>query len=113
MRDFPTYWNTSIQTYTDGRPGTSCQSGATTLQEALQQAITDASYYRLVCGYDVTIRAWKACARCHNQGTILKRTTRTAKQIRCPDCRGKCPNESIGPFPFRLHPNVVDSLAAV
>ena len=102
-----TYWNSTVRTHHDGRAGVSTVSSATTLPEALAMAVQDASYYRLSCGYEVTIELREHCARCENTGTVRK----GKRIIRCPECKGKVPTGHVAPFPFEIHPNTVADLA--
>jgi hypothetical protein len=100
-----TRWVAWVRTYSDGEPGGSCSVGGATLEGALANAITLASYYHL-SAQDVTIELLEVCATCRNAG-IVGTHGHGPRTKRCPACRGKYPTRRVGPVSFRLHPNVV------
>ena len=102
-----TYWNANISTTSSGKLGVSCICGAPTLTEALAIAVKDASYYRLYCGYEVSISLTEYCSECHNEGQVQKGNRR----VRCHTCKGKFPTGHIPAFAFEIHENVLDLAA--
>jgi len=104
-----TVWHYWVETYQNGKAGCSSGSEGPSLDAALAKAFQVATYYLLECGYNVTVTLETHCAGCYDAGTIRGKR---GKQFRCPECKGKPPEEKIGPFPAVLHENVAHAVVA-
>ena len=61
------------------------------MARALARAVTDAIYYQAVypAAKVAIVDVRESCAGCHNAGTVTVRRPRSARAVRCPECRGK------------------------
>lgn len=93
--------------------GTAMTCTRETLGEALQEAVKQASYYRLSCGYvRPTMTVVELCASCYGSGEPLdgKPGSRGRK---CTACRKKSDVRARTIFndvPFELHENTVSDI---
>ena len=81
-----TYWNTEV------RVNGVCKisSGDSSLSKALTAAIQSCVYYQAVYpGSTIAITSIsEACARCHNEKTIIRQRSWRTIHHRCPECNG-------------------------
>ncbi len=84
-------------------------TGDTTLEKTLERGIQDASYYQAIYPEaKITLHAEEQCPMCWGRGYLI-RTVKSAigaKTVRCPNCKGKVPTNTLGntlgPITYRL-----------
>lgn len=72
-------------------------SGDDTKELAEQNAKKSANYYITECQYEVRIEIKEVCATCYNGGIVRiphKRNKLISTKKVCPECKGKCPNNT-------------------
>jgi hypothetical protein len=82
MTHLPDHWRVEIRTQDSPLV---VSSSADSLGEAIAKLADDATYYRIVCGYQVTAVIERVCGRCHGDKLIPKRRR---GYRRCPQCKG-------------------------
>ena len=95
-----TTWSVSVAV--DGHVGV-C-SGDITLAKALERGIQSATYYKTIHpDAIVTIQdVVEQCPKCWNSGTITRVNSRSARRVRCPECKGKGAHGTLDPITFKL-----------
>ena len=99
-----TYWTYTVHTSLDGRDGVSVMGAGDTYADAMAKAITDATYYAIVCGYETCIDdVAERCHECDGAGVVTVTTKRAQRRKVCPSCRGKVSAPALPTIAFRLH----------